>query len=258
MKWSNKWFRGLTLLSLGWLFFQFYIIFYPQIPLIQKPVHVAFALAFCFLAFPFSKGSLGKKLRGLDWVCVILSCLMGAYFVLDSDRILNRMTFIDDVLLRDYIGCILLTLMLLEGTRRTTGNSLVYVLLFFLVYAFFGPWFPGWLKFKGMNLSQFTDVLFLSDNGIFGIPTGVSVDYLFYFVLFGSLVWRLRRRPVIHGPRFEGGIQNEGRSGKGLGHLERPFWHDLRKRCGQCDGRWDLHHSPDEEIRVFRRRGRGN
>ena len=187
MKWSNQWFRWLTLLSLGWLFFQFYIIFYPQIPLIQKPVHVAFALAFCFWAFPFSKGGLGKKLRGLDGVCVLLSCLMGAYFVLDSDRILNRMTFIDDVLLRDYIGCILLTLMLLEGTRRTTGNSLVYVLVFFLVYAFFGPWFPGWLKFKGMNLSQFTDVLFLSDNGIFGIPTAVSVDYLFYFVLFGSL-----------------------------------------------------------------------
>jgi TRAP transporter 4TM/12TM fusion protein len=97
------------------------------------------------------------------------------------------MTFIDDVLLRDYIGCILLTVMLLEGTRRTTGNSLVYVLVFFLIYAFLGPWFPGWLKFKGMNLSQFTEVLFLSDNGIFGIPTGVSVDYLFYFVLFGSL-----------------------------------------------------------------------
>jgi TRAP transporter 4TM/12TM fusion protein len=177
----------LTLLSLGWLIFQFYIIFYPQIPLIQKPVHVAFALAFCFMAFPFSKGILGKKLRPLDWVFVILSCLMGIYFILDSNRILNRMTFIDDVLLRDYIGCILLTMMLLEGTRRTTGNGLVYVLIFFVLYAIFGPWFPGWLKFKGMDLSQFTEVLFLSDNGIFGIPTGVSVDYLFYFVLFGSL-----------------------------------------------------------------------
>lgn len=187
MKWSNKWLQGLTLLSLGWLFFQFYIIFYPQIPLIQKPVHVAFGLAFCFSAFPFAKGRLGGKFKPIDRVFVLLSCLMGIYFVLDSDRILNRMTFIDDVLLRDYIGCILLTVMLLEGTRRTTGNSLVYVLVFFLIYAFLGPWFPGWLKFKGMNLSQFTEVLFLSDNGIFGIPTGVSVDYLFYFVLFGSL-----------------------------------------------------------------------
>jgi TRAP transporter 4TM/12TM fusion protein len=187
MKGSSKWLQGFTLLSIGWLIFQFYIIFYPQIPLIQKPVHVAFALACCYLAFPLSKGVLGKKFRPLDWACVILSCLMGIYFVLDSDRILNRMTFIDEVLLRDYIGCILLTLMLLEGTRRTTGNSLVYVLLFFLAYAFLGPWFPGWLKFKGMNLNQLTEVLFLSDNGIFGIPTGVSVDYLFYFVLFGSL-----------------------------------------------------------------------
>ncbi len=187
MNWSNKWFQGLTFFTLGWLIYQFYIIFYPQIPLIQKPVHVAFALACCYLAFPLSKGSLGKKWRPFDWIFVVLSCLIGIYFILDSDRILNRMTFIDEVLLRDYVGCIVLTIMLLEGTRRTTGNSLVYVLLFFLIYAFFGPWFPGWLKFKGMNLNQLTEVFFLSDNGIFGIPTGVSVDYLFYFVLFGSL-----------------------------------------------------------------------
>jgi len=183
----NRWFRGTTLLALGWLFFQFYIIFYPQVPLIQKPVHVAFALAFCFLAFPLSQGALGKKLRWLDWIGIMVSCLIGIYFVADQTRMLNRMTFIDDVLLRDHVGCILLTLMLLEGTRRTTGMSLVYVLIFFLAYSFLGPWFPGWLRFKGINLSQLTEVLFLSDNGIFGIPAGVSVDYLFYFVLFGSL-----------------------------------------------------------------------
>lgn len=187
MRGFNRWFRGTTLLALGWLFFQFYIIFYPQVPLIQKPVHVAFALAFCFLVFPLSKGALGKKLRWLDWISIIVSCLIGIYFVADQIRMLNRMTFIDDVLLRDYVGCILLTLMLLEGTRRTTGMSLVYVLIFFLAYSFLGPWFPGWLKFKGINLSQLTEVLFLSDNGIFGIPAGVSVDYLFYFILFGSL-----------------------------------------------------------------------
>ncbi len=192
MKWHamtefNRWLRGTTLLALGWLFFQFYIIFYPQVPLVQKPVHLAFALAFCFLLFPLSKGGLGKKLRWLDWVGIIVSCLIGIYFVADQARMLNRMTFIDDVLLRDYVGCILLTLMLLEGTRRTTGMSLVCVLIFFLAYSFLGPWFPGWLKFKGINLGELTEVLFLSDNGIFGIPAGVSVDYLFYFILFGSL-----------------------------------------------------------------------
>lgn len=183
----SRWFRGTSLLALGWLIFQFYIIFYPQVPLIQKPVHIAFALAFCFLVFPLSKGDLGKKLRWLDWIGIIVSCLIGVYFVADQTRMLNRMTFIDDVLVRDHVGCILLTLMLLEGTRRTTGMSLVYVLIFFLAYSFLGPWFPGWLRFKGTNLSQLTEVLFLSDNGIFGIPAGVSVDYLFYFVLFGSL-----------------------------------------------------------------------
>lgn len=187
MVWRNKWVGGLTLLAIGWLIYQFYIIFYPQIPLIQKPVHVAFALALSFLAYPLTKGNLGKKFRWFDWVLSILACLIGIYFILDWSRILNRMTFIDEVLLRDSVGCLILTGLLLEGTRRTTGMSLVYVLIFFLLYAFLGPWFPGWLKFKGMNLDQLTDVMFLSDNGIFGIPAGVSVDYIFYFILFGSL-----------------------------------------------------------------------
>ncbi len=187
MKWTNQWVRGSVILALGWLIYQFYIVFYPQIPLVQKPVHVAFALALSFITFPLLKGSSGNKFRWIDWAFSILACLIGIYFILDQDRILNRMTFIDDVLLRDYIGCLVLTVLLLEGTRRTTGMSLVYVLIFFLLYAFLGPWFPGWLKFKGINLSQLTEVLFLSDNGIFGIPAGVSVDYIFYFILFGSL-----------------------------------------------------------------------
>jgi TRAP transporter 4TM/12TM fusion protein len=187
MGWMNQWIKGSILLGMGWLVYQFYIIFYPQIPLIQKPVHLAFALSLSFLVLPFSKGTYEKKIRWMNWAFSILSCLIGFYFILDWRRILNRIAFVDEVLLRDYIGCLVLVVLLLEGTRRATGMSLVYVLVFFLLYAFFGPWFPGWLKFKGMNLSQLTDVLFLSDNGIFGIPLGVSVDYLFYFILFGSL-----------------------------------------------------------------------
>ena len=176
-----------TFLGLGWVCFQFYIIFYPQIPLIQRPVHIAFALALSFLAIPLAKSGLGKRLRWVDWTSTALACLIGLYFILDSNRLLNRIIYIDNVLLIDYVGCVIFLVLMLEGTRRTTGMALVYVLLFFLLYAFLGPWFPGMLKFKGMTLGQLTEVLFLSDNGIFGIPAGVSVDYVFYFILFGSL-----------------------------------------------------------------------
>ena len=183
----SEWLKVSTLLGIGWVYFQFYIIFYPQIPLIQRPLHIAFALALTFLAFPPGEGGLRKKWRLIDWAMSALACLIGAYFVLDSDRILNRIIYIDNVFACDYIGCVILLLLMLEGTRRTTGMPLVYVVAFFLLYAFLGPWFPGLLKFKGMTLGQVTEVLFLSDNGIFGIPAGVSVDYVFYFILFGSL-----------------------------------------------------------------------
>ena len=183
----TEWLKVSTFLGIGWVIFQFYIIFYPQIPLIQRPIHIAFALAISFLAIPLSEGSLQKKLKLVDWTMVLLACLIGLYFILDSDRILNRIIYIDDVLVVDYIASLIFIALMLEGTRRTTGMALVYVLAFFLLYAFLGPFFPGWFEFKGMNLGQITEVLFLSDNGIFGIPAGVSVDYVFYFILFGSL-----------------------------------------------------------------------
>jgi len=186
-EWMNRWGNSLTLVAVGWLVFQFYIIFYPQIPLIQKPIHIVFALALAFLSYPVAKGHLGAKFKWLDRTFAILCGLIGLFFILDQNRIMHRISFVDDVLMMDYVGCFLLTALLLEGTRRTTGMNLVYLLLFFLAYAFFGPWFPGWLKFKGMTPTELVDVLFLSDNGIFGIPASVSVDYLFYFVLFGSL-----------------------------------------------------------------------
>jgi TRAP-type uncharacterized transport system fused permease subunit len=142
----GKWLKISTFLGIGWVFFQFYIIFYPQIPLIQRPVHIGFALALSFLAFPLAQGSLGKRLRFIDWAMSVLACLIGLYFILDSDRILNRIIYIDNVLACDYIGCVILLVLMLEGTRRTTGMPLVYVVAFFLLYAFWAPWFPGLLK----------------------------------------------------------------------------------------------------------------
>lgn len=185
-----KWVKASTVtavIAIGWVIYQVYIFLYPQVPLIQRPIHVVFALALTFLAIPLTKGDFGKKLRWMDWVFAAFAGCIGLYFVLDSDRLLNRMAYIDPVLTRDSILCLIFTGFLLEGTRRTAGISLFYVLAFFIVYAFLGSWFPGWLQFKGMNFEQFTDIMFLSDNGIFGIPAGVSVDFIFYFILFGAL-----------------------------------------------------------------------
>lgn len=76
----------------------------------------------------------------------------------------------------------------LELTRRTTGWGLVGVALLALVYAVAGPNLPGVLAHRGYDFSRIMEILYLSTEGIWGVPLGVSADFVYLFVLFGALL----------------------------------------------------------------------
>ena len=65
-----------------------------------------------------------------------------------------------------------LTLVVIEATRRTMGWALVLITLGFVVYAFTGPWMPGMLVHPGTTWSQLADHLYLTSQGIYGVPIG--------------------------------------------------------------------------------------
>ena len=171
-----------------WVFFQFYIIFYPLVPMVQRPLHVAFAVALVFLFRPTeARGFLRSLSRLVDLCFAAISLGIGVYFVYNEDRILERIVFVDDVFTPDIVLCILLVGLLIEATRRTVGMSLLFVTVAFLIYGWFGYLFPGWLNFKGIGLESYVEVLFLGDSGIYGIPVETSLRYVFYFVAFGAI-----------------------------------------------------------------------
>ena len=63
---------------------------------------------------------------------------------------------------------------------------MVVVVLFFLAYAFLGPYMPGMLAHRGLTPEQLVSHLFFTTEGIFGIPLGVSSTFIFLFILFGA------------------------------------------------------------------------
>ncbi|TVQ37260.1 MAG: TRAP transporter fused permease subunit [Spirochaetaceae bacterium] len=175
-------------LAAAWIAFQLYVIFKPMVPMIQRPVHVMFAVALIFLWKPLAVGGRFRPLlRALDMLCVAIPLAMAYFFIVNRDRMLTRMVYIDPVLPIDIALAILLVILLLEATRRTVGYSLFAVVVVFLFYGWFGRIFPGWLGFRGIRLTGFVEILFLSDGGIFGIPVDTSLRYVFYFVLFGAI-----------------------------------------------------------------------
>lgn len=147
---------------------------------VMRGIHLAFALALAFLILP----GLGKRTQRvglLDILLVLLATAGALYPSFHLNYIVTRMPYVDDPILYDYIFGGLLTLTLLEATRRATGLALPCIALFFVAYA---------LTFGNQSVGAVLDQTYLTTEGIFGIPLYVSATYVMLFILFGAFVER--------------------------------------------------------------------
>ena len=177
-----------VVLGLAWLAFQLYIISYPQAPLVQRPLHLVLAMALLLLWTPLVSGRAPRGVTSLiDGVLLLGVLAAGAYYLVSATRLTERMEGIDPILTLDMVFGVLVVVILLECVRRVVGWSLLSVLLLFLAYAFVGEWAPGWLRFSGFEFEQTVEILTMSLNGILGITTETSLQFVFYFVMFGAI-----------------------------------------------------------------------
>ena len=92
-----------------------------------------------------------------------------------------------------YIGVVLIVLVL-EATRRTTGWIMPVVSLLFLAYALFGPYLPAPWTHRGYDVERLVGHLYMTLEGIFGIAVDVSSSA-------DHPVHDLRRVPAVLGRR---------------------------------------------------------
>ncbi|MCC7016337.1 MAG: TRAP transporter permease [Rhodospirillales bacterium] len=154
-------------------------------PMVQRSVHLGFVLALAFLIYPASNRWTRQRpsVVSLGWMIVGLATCV--YVVLNWQEMTLRTV---DQTAADIGFGIVLTAVVLESVRRTLGSPLSIIAALFIVYAFMGEWIPGVLGHPGMDLERFTSVIFISDQGIFSLPLGVSATYVFLFVLFAELL----------------------------------------------------------------------
>lgn len=84
----------------------------------------------------------------------------------------------------------LLTLLILEVTRRAVGWAMVIITAFFIFHALYANYFPGFFYGPPVRFEKFIDTLFMSSDGIFGIPLHVCATYIVLFIIFGALLIR--------------------------------------------------------------------
>ena len=146
-----------------------------------RGMHLLFALTLVFLIYRRLTADDGKPPALLDYALIALSAAPILYLFFNYDYIINRIFYIDELTNADMIFGTILTLIVLEATRRVIGWALPITAFIFLAYGLF---------VARLDPMQMLDQLFMTTEGIFGIPLSVSATYVVIFVLFGAFMER--------------------------------------------------------------------
>ena len=76
--------------------------------------------------------------------------------------------------------------LIFELTRRVVGWSLLIIAFAFLAYCFFGQHLPAPFSHRGYDLERIATTLFMSKNGLFGVPMRVTAYFIYLFIAFGA------------------------------------------------------------------------
>ena len=150
-----------------------------------RAIHLAFAVFLAFCAFPAFKRSSRSVIPWTDWLLALIGAFCAAYLFVYYKELATRPgapTRMDIV-----VGIVGVAIML-EATRRAMGFGMLVTTGLFMLYVFAGPYMPDVIQHRGASLSRFISHMWLTTEGVYGVALGVSVQFIFLFVLFGTLL----------------------------------------------------------------------
>lgn len=168
-------------------------------------IHLAFVLGLIFLVFPADPRADRKAVTDAwwmpggvplyDWLFFLLTVVASLWVAMSYDGIegvIGSINFrIGDPAPLDVVMGSLMIAIVIEATRRSMGIALPIICVVFIGYGLFGNYAPGPLVHPGNSWSGLIDHLYLTGEGIFGLPAHVVATYVFHFVLFGVVATRI-------------------------------------------------------------------
>jgi len=151
---------------------------------ILRGIHVMFVLFLVFLVFPSLK-RFRNRVLWYDYILAGLGVAVIVYIFLDFEEFIYRAV---TPTTWDLVFGGLLIALVLEATRRTTSWILPVVVGSFLVYAYVGPWLPPPWTHRGYGLDRLVGHMYMTLEGIFGVPVDVSSTFIILFTIYGAFL----------------------------------------------------------------------
>ncbi|HCJ29454.1 MAG TPA: TRAP transporter permease DctM/Q [Pseudomonas sp.] len=189
-----------SFVALCWAAFQIYMVYGTPLDLIVGvPIHIMFGVVLTFITHPLRKDDVGRftVARLSDYVLAAVAVAIALHYLRSGEMLNMRIAMVDPLTPLDMLVGIAVILLVIEAVRRALGMGLTVVILIFLVYQFIGPQLRDipMLSLIGHDgepsrlfFETFLDMQTMQNEGVFGIPSIVSYNQVFYFLLFGAFL----------------------------------------------------------------------
>src|SRR4030043_1566354 len=151
---------------------------------VLRGIHVMFVLFLSFLVFPSLK-RYKNRIIWYDYILALLGVAVILYMLVDFDQFIYRSVIPSSW---DILFGIVLILLVLEASRRTTGLIMPTIVLAFIIYAFIGPELPKPWTHRGYDIDRLVGHMYMTLEGIFGVPIDVSSTFIILFTIFGAFL----------------------------------------------------------------------
>ena len=182
--------RAASLLAIGLSLYALYWVLFVVQPQVYRVSFLLVSLVLAFLLFPRVRGAQGR-VGPLDLVLIVASVVTLAWPLVDFDRFVYRAATPLPV---DLVLGGVTILLVLEATRRAVGWILPATAGLFLLYAMLGPRLDAiglsLFAHRGYPPDRLIGTLYMTLEGIFGVPLDVAATYIILFTIYGAVLER--------------------------------------------------------------------
>ena len=147
------------------------------------------ALLLTFLLFPARRSRRRDAPSRVDWLLAGCTVVALGWPLLDPASFSHRAA---TPTATDLVFGVATILLVLEAVRRTSGPVLPVTAALFVLYAYLGPLFDlvglSAIGHRGYYADRLVGMLYMTLDGIFGVPLDVAATYIVLFTVYGAVL----------------------------------------------------------------------